>query len=344
MPAAVMPPESRTPSRDLIANLPTNRNTDMQHDTESTDLKEAPAVLELAAIQAALGLPDGDFARTVRFSYSGSSWGKIKCGTFSGSASKALRAVKTALASYRNGGDVEVLRGVVIFPHIRQALDAVTVARVSRDEHKLVIVCGDSGAGKSVTARLLGEEFGGHYLHAHPSWQGSYLRSLIGLARALGLSGMYRTSGEAETGVLAALACSPALLVIDEANHFSREFVNFLKTILNETACCLALFTLPGHLGRLSAVHAEESRQLLRRAVAIIHIPPVSSADVMALHAGLFSEITLGHAAPALASAANRMHRLDTVRRVFEETESEDAEDLPRAIERVEKSLKAVLQ
>ena len=307
-------------------------------------LQAAPAVTELASIQAQLGLPDADFARTVKFSYSGSSWGKIKCGTFSGSHDKALRAVKAALSGYRLGGEVEVLRGVVIFPHVRQTLDAVTIARVSRDEHKLVIVCGHSGAGKSVTARLLGEEFGGHYLHAHPSWQGSYLRSLIGLARALGLSGAYRSTGEAESGVLAALATSPALLVIDEANHFSREFVNFLKTILNETACCLALFTLPGHLGRLAAVHAEESRQLLRRAVAIVHIPPVSSADVMALHAGLYSEITLGTAAPSLASAANRMHRLDTVRRVFEEAEPDDSEDLPRAIERVEKSLKAVLQ
>ena len=312
--------------------------------TPEHTLQSAPAVAELAQIHATLGLPDADFARTVKFAYSGSSWGKIKCGTFSGSHDKALRAVKAALAGYRLGGEVEVLRGVVIFPHVRQTLDAVTIARVSRDEHKLVIVCGHSGAGKSVTARLLGEEFGGHYLHAHPSWQGSYLRSLIGLARALGLSGAYRSTGEAESGVLAALATSPALLVIDEANHFSREFVNFLKTILNETACCLALFTLPGHLGRLAAVHAEESRQLLRRAVAIVHIPPVSSADVMALHAGLYSEISLGTAAPALASAANRMHRLDTVRRVFEEAEPDDSEDLPRAIERVEKSLKAVLQ
>lgn len=305
-------------------------------------LKDSPAVIELAEIQFTLGLPDGDFARTVKFSYSGSSWGKIKSGTFSGNPDKALRAVKSALNAYRVGGDIEVLRGHVVFPHIRQAIDAVTIARTSQDEHKLVIVCGDSGAGKSVTARILGDEFGGHYLHAHPSWQASYLRSLIGLARALGLSTEFRSTGAAEMAVLAALEQSPALLVIDEANHFSREFVNFLKTILNETRCCLALFTLPGHLGRLSAMHAEESRQLLRRAVAIIHIPPVSSADVMAMHSGLYADLHLGTTAPALASAANRLHRLDTVRRIFEETEPSEPEDLPRAIERVEKSLKAV--
>lgn len=306
-------------------------------------LHHTSAVLELAEIQSTLGLPDGDFARTVKFIYSGSSWGKIKSGTFSGAHEKALRAVKAALNGYRVGGEVEVIHGTVVFPHIQAAIDAVTIARISQDEHKLVIVCGDSGAGKSVTARLLGERFGGHYLHAHPSWQGSYLRSLIGLARALGLSSDFRSTGAAEMAVLSALEQSPALLVIDEANHFSREFVNFLKTILNETRCCLALFTLPGHLARLSAVHSEESRQLLRRAVAIIHIPPVSSADVMAMHSGLFPDLHLGHAAPALASAANRLHRLDTVRRIFDEAEPSDNEDLPRAIERVEKSLKAVL-
>lgn len=306
-------------------------------------LKDTPAVMELAEIQTTLGLPDGDFARTVKFSYSGSSWGKIKSGTFSGSAEKALRAVKAALNSYRVGGDIEILRGHVVFPHIRQALDAVAIARNAGDEHKLVIVCGDSGAGKSVTARLLGDEFGGHYLHAHPSWQGSYLRSLIGLAGALGLSTDFRSTGAAEMAVLAALEQSPALLVIDEANHFSREFVNFLKTILNETRCCLVLFTLPGHLARLSAVHSEESRQLLRRAVAIIHIPPVSSADVMAMHSGLYADLHLGYAAPSIASAANRLHRLDSVRRIFDEAEPSEPDDLPRAIERVEKSLRAVL-
>jgi len=309
----------------------------------TTTLKDTPAVLELAEIQATLGLPDGDFSRTVKFAYSGSSWGKIKSGTFSGNPEKALRAVKAALNGYRVGGDVEVLHGTVVFPHIRQAMDAVAIARTAGDEHKLVIVCGDSGAGKSVTARLLGEEYGGHYLHAHPSWQGSYLRSLIGLARALGLSTDFRSTGAAEMAVLSALEQSPALLVIDEANHFSREFVNFLKTILNETRCCLVLFTLPGHLGRLSAVHAEESRQLLRRAVAIIHIPPVSSAEVMAMHSSLYPDLYLGHAAPSIASAANGLHRLDTVRRIFDEAEPSDADDLPRAIERVVKSLKAVI-
>lgn len=308
----------------------------------SNELKEHPQVLELKEIQETLGLPDGDFARVVRFAYSGSSWGKIKAGTFAGNPEKALGAVKRALASHRAGGEVEVRHGLVVLPHVQAALDAVTVARVARDEHRLVLISGEPGAGKSKTAEMLGAEFGGHYLHAHPSWAGSYLRSLIGLARALGMSGDFRSTGAAETGILDHLKASPGLLVIDEANHFSRELVNFLKTILNETRCALVLCTLPGHLARMNAVHSEESRQLLRRAVAIIHIGPVSSADVLAIHSAMYGDVPLGTAAVTLAAAANRMHRVDTICRVFEETEPGEADDLPRAIERVERSIRAV--
>jgi hypothetical protein len=307
-------------------------------------LSQHAAVLELAEIQHTLGLPDADFARTVKFAYTGSSWGKIKSGTWSGNDEKALRAVKSSLAHYRVGGEVTVADGHVVFDHIQQTLDAVAIARAAKDEHKLVIVSGCWGSGKSVTAGMIAAEFGGHYFHAHPSWSGSYLRSLIGIAEAIGVGNKFRSVGEAESTVLAALASSPGLLIIDEANHFSRDCLNFLKTVLNETRSAIVLFTLPGHLARLAATHSEESRQLLRRAVAIVHIGQVSSADVMAVHSGLYPDVHLGHAAPAIASCANRHYRMDTVRRIFEECDPSDSDDLPRAVERVEKDIKTILQ
>lgn len=312
--------------------------------TTETPLKETSAVLELADIQKSLGLPDADFVRTVKLSYSGSSWGKIKSGSFSGNEAKALREVKRSLGSYRNGGPVAVRHGDVVFDHIEAAMDAVHVARTATDEHKLVIVSGTWGAGKSTTAKHLSDSFGGYYFHAKPSWAGSYLRALIGIASAIGLGGDFRSVGDAETKVLAALEASPALLIIDEANHFSKDSLNFFKTILNETRCAIVLFTLPGHLARIAATHSEETRQLLRRAVSIVHIGAISSADVMAIHAGLYPEIQLGHAAPAIASCANRHYRLDTVRRIFDEADMSDPDDLPRAVERVEKSIKTILQ
>ena len=310
-------------------------------------LRSSAAVLELTEIQKTLGLPDGDFVRTVKLGYSGSSWGKIKSGTFSGNEEKALRECKRALAAYRTGGPVTVRGGDVVFDHIEQACDAVAIARTATDEHKLVVVSGTWGAGKSTTARHIAEQFGGYYFHAKPSWAGSYLRALIGISSAIGLGADFRSVGQAETMILQALEVSPALLIIDEANHFSKDSLNFLKTILNETKCVIVLFTLPGHLARIAATHSEETRQLLRRAVSIVHIGDVSSAEVMAVQAGqagLYPEVTLGHAAPAIAACANRYYRMDTVRRIFEEADPSDPEDLPRAVERVGASIKTILQ
>jgi hypothetical protein len=311
---------------------------------DTQPLKETSAVLELADIQKTLGLPDEDLARTVKLAYSGSSWGKIKSGTFSGNTSKALREIKRALASYRNGGPVTVRNGLVIFDHIDQAIDAVTIARTATDEHKLVIVSGSWGAGKTTCAKQIEAKFGGHYFHAKPSWAKSYFRALCGIAKGIGIDSSFKSEGDGETKLLEALEASPGLLIIDEANHFSRDCLNFLKTLLNETKCAIVLFTLPGHLARIAATHSEETRQLLRRAVSIVHIGQVSSADVMGIHAGLYPEVTLGHTAPAIAACANRHYRMDTVRRIFDEADPHDPEDLPRAVDRVEKSIKTILQ
>lgn len=310
----------------------------------TTPLRETSAVLELAEIQKTLGLPDADFMRAVKCAYSASSWGKIKSGTFSGNHAKAARELKRALAAYRTGGPVTMRGADVSFDHIEAAVEAVSVARTATDEHKLVIVSGCWGSGKSTTARHIIAEFGGHYFHAKASWSGSYLQALKGIAKAIGLGDDFRSVGDAETRVLAALEASPALLVIDEANHFSKDSLNFLKTVLNETKCAIVLLTLPGHLARIAATHSEETRQLLRRAVSIVHIGPVSSAEVMAVHSGLYPEVTLGTAAPSIASCANRHYRMDTVRRIFDEADPNEPDDLPRAIERVERAIKTALQ
>lgn len=307
------------------------------------ELKAAAPVTELAGMQREMGLPDGDFVRAVKLGYSGSSWGKIKAGTFSGNHTNALRAVTAALARAQAGIEVEVVDGVVLLDHVRDAVAAVEIARTTRDEHRLVVMVGEAGAGKSVTGRLLAEQFGGTYVEAHPSWARSYNQGLGELARGVGLSAVFNGAGAAERGVLEALARAPRLMVIDEANHFSRDLINFLKAVLNETRCAIVLLTLPRHLARMAAEHSEESRQLLRRAVAIIHIPAVSSAEVVALHAGLFPHVHLNAHGPALAVAANRLHRLDTVVRIFGEATA-TGEEIGEAAARVEKSLRTAVQ
>jgi hypothetical protein len=306
-------------------------------------------VIELAALQRERGQPDNDFARGIGLPYSGSTWGKIKNGTHAGNADKALRAVAEALARAKTGGQIVLDQDtesgcVVILPHMRDAEDAAAIARTATDEHRLVVLVGASGSGKSVTARRIARMMAGNYMHARPSWGRSYMQMLTDFARGVGMSASFPGSGQAEAAVLAALTAAPRLIVIDEANHFSRDGLNFLKTILNETPCVIVLCTLPNHLARCNADHNEETRQLIRRAVAVIHIPAVNSETVLAMACGLYPEVRINGHAPAVASASNRHHGMDTVRRIFEETAPGDEDDLVRAVERVDRMIRAAVR
>lgn len=306
------------------------------NDTTTQPLKETSAVLELADIQKTLGLPDADFVRTVKLDYSGSSWGKIKSGTFSGNAEKAAKAASRALAIHRTGGETELLAGRLVFPHVREILDAVDIARAADDEHKLIVVCGQQGSGKTAIAKLLRDHYAGRLLDSFPSCQSSYMRSLLIFAAGIGLVPSFRSTGEAESTIFEHLKCSPGVICLDEFNYASREFIGFLKAVLNQTPAVLAVFTIPGHLARMAAMHSEESKQFLRRAQAIVHIPQVSSAEVMAVHTAFFPEIVLGSHAPAIAAKAGALNHIDSVFEIFREADPADPSDLPEAIRRVE--------
>lgn len=253
-------------------------------------LSQHPDVLALAAKQDMTGLNDADFCRRTKFALSPSSWGKVKKGTYSGNCNNALAAVQAALQTDITTADQApvVDDGIVLLDHIRIASDAVAVARIAQDEHRLVLVVAPAGGGKTYTARYIAAKYSGQIVNATPSWAKSYMHTLRELGRGLGIGGDWRSAGDAERSIIQALALSPRLIIIDEANHFSRDSLNFLKTILNETKCCLVLLTIPNHLASMAADCRDEFPQLLRRSVAIIHIPPVCMDDLTAIQRGLY--------------------------------------------------------
>lgn len=301
-------------------------------------------VLELAERQATTGLNDTDFCRRVKFDLSPSSWGKVKKGTYSGNPHNALSAVKAALHIEPTTAPESPLvsHGIVVLDHIRTAADAVQAARITPDEHRLVLVVAPAGGGKTYTARYIANTFGGTIINATPSWAKSYMHTLRELARGLGIGGDWRSAGDAERAIIQTLSVSPRLIIIDEANHFSRDSLNFLKTILNETLCCLVLLTIPHHLARMAADCREEFPQLLRRSVAIIHIPPVGMDDLTAIQKGLFPHLELSGGGVPIVNLANTSHRLDTVVRVLEEIDT--GKDLAAAVRSVRNQLTAVLK
>ena len=326
------------------ADLPELPATDeMARSEEPTTPQElaiyAP-VLQLAHLQKLRNLPDADFARVVKFDYSGSVWAKIKAGKHNGQVGKAVTAVKRALSLAQTGRVIEADGDIVIFDHVLDAEAAVQLALAARDEHRIALVVGPSGSGKSKTLEFLHRKYGGDFLNGHPDWSHSYMSVVEDFADGIGLAAQFRSARTAQRAILADLKARPRLICVDEANYFNRDGLNLIKAIANETRCALALGTLPDDLRRLNAEHNHETRQVIRRAVAIIPIPQVDSSMVSALHCARYPKLVLNSHGPGVASLANKYHRIDTVVRVFEETDPEDASDLLLAMQRVERAIK----
>lgn len=306
------------------------------------ELSKHQDVLLLARMQEDLHLNDKDFCRRVGFTLASSSWGKIKAGTWSGNCDNALQAVRQALASGPVRQDAPEVDGdTVLLPHVSLAADAVAAAALTKDEHRLVFIVGKTGAGKSKTASYLAGKFGGVLINAAPAWEKSYLHALASIGAGLGLGTSWRSAGTAERDILQALQVAPRLIIIDEANHFNRATLNFLKTVLNLTRCGLVLLTLPHHMARMSSDSREEFPQLLRRSIAIIHIPSITGEEVAAVQRGLYPQVELTNAAP-LCALANQFHNLDTVRRVLDEI---DAGQSPEAaVKAVRRQIQTIIQ
>lgn len=312
----------------------------------STELRNHHVTIALAKLQTELGLKDIPFAQTLRLGIHGANWGKILAGTYTGSATKALLKMEVALDAHHNPGSGETEEGIVILSHVREAIDAMEIAKASDDEHRLVILAGPRGSGKSRTIALVHHRLGGQCLEALPSWSGSYFDFLIQFAAGLDISiDGKRTKGSFETAILTELAASPRPIFIDEFNYFSAAGINFIKAILNRTQCPILAASVPHFLSRMVAESrtAQESAQLVRRAVAIIHIPPVTDREVCQIQTALFPEIKLsGSDFHDIAQAANRHSRLDSVYAILDDAES--SADIQKSIARHDRSKKITLK
>ena len=103
--------------------------------------------------------------------------------------------------------------------------------------------------------------------------------------------------------------------------------------------------TIPHFLTRMVAESrtAQESAQLVRRAVAVIHIPAVTERDVMQVERAIFPDLGISsESAREIAAAANRHSRLDSVYAILDDAES--AADIAKAIARHERSRKITLK
>lgn len=305
----------------------------------ATELRSHPTIVRLAQIQESLQLNDNDLANQLRFKLHGANWGKILAGTYTGRFDRAVVNLGVALDDYEHGASGETEDGIVVLDHVRQALDAVDIARSTEDEHRLIVISGVRGSGKSRTLHLIHSKHTGHLTSARPSWSGAYLNFLNKLAAGMGLPES-RSAGSAESLIIDHMqACPAGVLCLDEFNYFSSNAVGFIKTIINETTWTVVVTTVPHHLNRMAADRstAQESAQLLRRAVAIIHIPAVSTRVVDLIRRALFPGLDITGHTQSIATTANRLDRIDSIVQILTDIDPDAPSDVPKAIARHER-------
>lgn len=299
------------------------------------DAQDGP-VAELAALQRKYGLADDAFVKQVRLGYSGSSWGKIKAGNFPGNAEKAAAAVVKSLAFSAGGLDPSHGR-FVLFPHVQTLLDSVKIARLTPGSDHLVILAADMGMGKTEIAKYLEREMEAVRVDGRPSWSNSYMATLLDIADGIGIGQEYRGVAALERAIERELRHNPRLLVVDEANEFTGQGLDFVKYLLNRTQTVVVLLTLPEDYARWSATNRHKSRQLVRRSVVILRPPAVSAKDVISLQRAGWPDVYLPkELPPKIAAAANKFAGLNLVARVFEETDPSVPGDAIDALTRVQ--------
>lgn len=302
---------------------------------KSTDLAQHPTVLKLAQIQETLGQKNIPFAEFIGLKYHGANWGKIKAGNFSGNLQAAVNHLAACLDKYLQNasGAGAIESGTVLLDHVTQFLDAVDIARATDDEHRLVIVSGPRGSGKTRVLSLAATRHNATILAAMPSWAGAYLGFLNQFAAGLGIA-TSRSAADAEQHIIAHLSEGTPMILIDEFNHFSPSGINFVKSIINNTRAIIGVATIPYHLQRMASDRstAQESVQLIRRAVAIVHIPAITPPVVNQLATALRPGLDVAPHAAAIATAANQGDRLDAACRIL--ADATDTADIPRAIAR----------
>lgn len=282
---------------------------------------------ELKRIQEDSGLSDGKFA-SQHLTIHGSTWLRIKDGTYGADPNGALLKLEGNLRMLRiERAQGSKLTGGGTFHRLtcqQQAIDAVTTAKLkpAHDPDRLVVYLAETGGGKSALGRQLKLMHDGVLVEARESWRDSYFAALSSIALAAGVSedelngGKYR----AECALLKKLKANRRVLIIDEGEYFGPRTINLVKLLLNQTESVVVVLAIPAMFQRWQLRSWEESRQLNRRAHAVINANLVLPDEVKLF---LSARCTLGAAAgevcAMIARAANEFGRYDTVTRIMAE-------------------------
>lgn len=154
---------------------------------------------------------------------------------------------------------------------IYEDLSTVTRMRVAvldaigaRNNDRLIVLQGPSGAGKTEALRCIAERFGKRVvlMEADETWKDSVNAFLVAILLRLGES-VPASSAERMRSVIEALSASRVMLIIDEAHHLGPRQLNLVKSIINQTPGEVALAALDTLWLKLESTAYAESQQLI---------------------------------------------------------------------------------
>lgn len=174
---------------------------------------------------------------------------------------RAVQAVVDELSGTAGGGErvYEDLGPVVA---LRRAFTQVVQ---SAGTNRVVVIQGESGAGKTTAIRILAGRYGQARVlavEASDVW-GDRPSALLGeILRALGRTEIPASRVERLEEVRSALCLSRRCLVVDEAHHLGPHCLNAVKTLVNTTPGEFILVAIPSLWAKLQKSAYQEARQL----------------------------------------------------------------------------------
>ncbi len=179
-----------------------------------------------------------------------------------------------------NAGASRICESLSTVLEIRRAALAA-MSSPSDDTARVVIVRGQSGAGKTTAARVLAGLYGQRIalMEADATMEGSPSAFLGAVLAALGITFPTTSAAARMAATVAALGRSRRCLVIDEAHHLGIKNLNVLKTLVNRTPGEFILLAIPKLWADLEKSAYQEAVQLTTNRLSECVAVAVSSTD-----------------------------------------------------------------
>jgi type II secretory pathway predicted ATPase ExeA len=234
---------------------------------ESHETKSHPAILALVSHQD--------------LRCSDATWSTLKSGTYPGNVEPWLEKAEAALRLLEDEA-----AGQPAGSELLELSDAKAVIRGVREcaveeRNRLVAFLADTGGGKSRLAKMLRARLGETVVivEATEAWRDNYLAAICACLAALGETDIAATVRKAETQLVASLARSPRVLVVDEAHYSGRAALNLLKLILNKSQTRVVMLAMPKLWDDMQKAAWAECQQLRNRTFAKVALRQVGDAD-----------------------------------------------------------------